>query len=743
MPRKKTTVKPDIPEPTAEVQLQPIDQTIEKNFMPYAMSVIVARAIPDIDGFKPAHRKLLYTMYTMGLLTGGRTKSANVVGETMHLNPHGDSAIYETLVRLTRGNETLIHPFIDSKGSFGKHYSSDMDYAASRYTECKLDPFCAEIFEGIDRNAVDMVDNYDATMKEPAIFPTTFPNILVSPNKGIAVAMSSSICSFNLAEVCDGAIQMLYSPETTVDQMLDIIKAPDFQGGGLLIYDREQLREIYRTGHGSIKLRARYVYNKEDNCIEIIQIPYSTTIELIIKKMTALVKEGKLREVTDFRDEIDLSGFKFTIDLRRGTDPEKLMAKLYKLTPLEDSFDCNFTVLIDGAPKQLGVCGILSEWIRFRLECVRREFVYELERKKERLHLLLGLGKILLDIDKAIKIVRDTEKEKDVVPNLMTGFDIDEVQAEYIAEIKLRHLNREYILDKLSEIDKLESEINDLNDLISSEKRQKTYIIRQLKAIKEKYAKPRQTQLIYTDELPDYADEDFVESVNVRIFLTKEGYFKKIPLTSLRASDEHKLKEGDEIVYTLDTTSAAQTELLFFGDKGQAYKARISDFDNCKASELGDYIPGKLGFDDGERCIFGTAVDEYSDDVNVVFIFANGKGVRVPLSAYETKTMRRRLTGAYSDASPVAGIFLEKPGESLQIMLIADNDRAIVIDSSLISVKTTRSSQGVQIFNLKKGLSLKKVSDDTEAYGPSKKYRKTKIPASGTALDDMQEKMEI
>ncbi len=737
MPKKKKE-KVEIELPLAEIQQQPIDQTIEKNFMPYAMSVIVARAIPSIDGFKPAHRKLLYTMYTMGLLTGERTKSANVVGETMHLNPHGDSAIYETLVRLTRANETLIHPFIDSKGVFGKHYSQD-DYAASRYTECKLDTFCNEIFRGLDRDAVDMVDNYDATTKEPVMFPTSFPNILVSPNKGIAVGLSSSICSFNLAEVCDGAIQMLRAPDSTVDQMLDIIKAPDFQGGGLLVYDRENLREVYRTGRGSIKLRAKYTYNKEENCIEITQIPYSTTIEQIMKKIDVLVKENKVKEINDYRDEIDLSGFKFTIDLKRGVDPDKLMTKLYKMTPLEDTFDCNFTVLIDGTPKLLGVCEILTEWIRFRIGCIKREFNFELKQKQDKLHLLIALGKILLDIDKAIKIVRDTAKEKDVVPNLMEGFDIDEIQAEYIAEIKLRHLNREYILNRLDDIDKLQSEIDELNSMLSSERKQKDYIIKQLKEIKAKYAKERQTEIIYSEDIKEYAEEDFIESVNLRLFLTKQGYIKVIPLTSLRAADTQKLKEDDEIIYTVDTTSVSTAELLFFSDKGQAYKAKISDFGTCKASELGEYVPGKLGFDEGERCIFGTSVNEYNDSDNMVFVFANGKGVKVPVNSYQTKANRRKLTGAYSTTSEIRGVFLEK--EPLDILLVADNNRGIVISSSLIAQKTTRSSQGVQLMNLKKGVEVKLATADIESYGASKKYRKTKIPSSGVALDGLQEKL--
>lgn len=742
MARKKNIEK-IIEEPIkeAEIQLQRIDETLEKNFMPYAMSVIVARAIPEIDGFKPAHRKLLYTMYDMGLLNGPRTKCANIVGATMRLNPHGDAAIYDTLVRLTRDNETLIHPFIDSKGSFGKHYSTtDMECAASRYTEAKLDKFCTEIFTGISNDAVDMVDNYDSTMKEPALLPTSFPNILVSPNKGIAVAMSSSICSFNLAEVCDGAIQMLRAPESTVDQMLDIIKAPDFQGGGLLIYNREQLREVYRTGRGSVRLRARYSYDKAENCIEITQIPYSTSLELIIKKLTALCKEGKLKEVTDFRDEIGLAGFKLTIDVKRGTDPDKLMAKLFKMTPLEDSFDCNFTVLIDGTPRQLGVCEILNEWIRFRMNCIQRIFRFDLNKKKDRLHLLLGLGKILLDIDKAVKIVRTTEKESDVVKNLMEGFGIDEIQAEYIAEIKLRHLNREYILNRLAEIEGLEAEIADIEDMLKSERRQKDYIAAQLREIKNKYAIPRQTQLIYDEDIKEFSEEDFIETFNVRLFMTREGYFKKIALTSLRASEEHKLKPGDEIAYIEESTNVAG-ELLFFSDKGQAYKARVADFDVTKASALGDYIPAKLGFDDGEKVVFMKLIHNYNEKDNMIFIFENGKGVRVPVISYQTKSNRRKLTNAYSTVSPLVAALYED--ETKDLLIVTNTNRAMTIKSSLISLKTTRVSQGVQIFTLKRGAKVIDATFDTLKYGDPKKYRKIKIPSSGNPLDDGQTKFDI
>lgn len=735
MANKKDAPARDHSAPAAEVILQPITDTIEKNFMPYAMSVIVSRAIPEIDGFKPAHRKLLYTMYKMGLLTGPRTKSANVVGSTMKLNPHGDGAIYETLVRLTRGNETLIHPFIDSKGNFGKHYSSDMEYAASRYTEVKLDPFCQEIFAGIDRDAVDFCDNYDATMQEPTLLPTTFPNILISPNKGIAVAMSSSICSFNLAEICDGTIQLLHNPDSTVDQILDIVRAPDFQGGASLIYNREQLREIYRTGKGSVKLRARYVYDKKQNCIDITEIPYSTTIELIMKRLTVLVKEGKLREITDFRDESDLNGFKLTLDLRRGVDPDKLMTKLYKLTPLEDFFDCNFNVLIDRVPRQMGICEILNEWIRFRKTCVRRELSFELAKKRDKLHLLQALGKILLDIDKAIRIIRSTKQEKDVIPNLMEGFAIDRVQAEYIAEIKLRNLNAEYLINRSREITDLQAAIADLEDILNSERRLRDHIAKQLREVKHKYGKPRQTQLIYEDEIETFTEDTVVETYPVKLFLTKGSFFKKIRPISLKGNDEQKLKEGDSVAQAIDATNA--DELLFFSDRAQVYKAKVADFDCCRAAELGDYIPAKLGFDEGETVLAVIALQEYNPNCNVVFLFANGKGVRVPVSSYQTKANRRKLTNAYSDASPaVAAIYETEPTE---ILLVSNTNRAIFIDSRLITMKATRDAQGSILFTLKKGQSVIRVAalkEGDEGYEAARRCRKIKVPAAGAAYDE-------
>ena len=585
----------------APIVYQPITETIEKNYMPYVMSVIVSRAIPEIDGLKPAHRKLLYTMYKMGLLTGPRTKSANIVGQTMRLNPHGDASIYETMVRLTRGNATLLHPLVDSKGSFGKQYSSDMKYAAARYTECKLDPICAELFGGIDKNAVDMVDNYDATMKEPLLLPTTFPNILVMPNMGIAVGMASNICSFNLAEVCDGTIALLRKPNLTADKLMEIIKAPDFSGGGMILYDREQMKQIYETGQGSVRLRARYVYDKTNNCIEIVQIPYSTTIELIQAKLTALYKEGKLKEVTDFRDEIDLNGFKLTLDIRKGIDPDKLMAKLFRQTPLEDSFKCNFNVLIDSVPRTMGLIGILSEWIRFRLGCLRRELEFDLQKKKDRLHLLLALGKILLDIDKAIRIIRKTEKDEDVVPNLMKGFDIDEIQANFIADIKLRNLNREYILNRISDIEGLQKEIAEMEEILADELRQKAVIIGQLTEIKKKYGQPRRSQIVNDWTQVSTEELNEAENYNARFVLTREGYFKKITFQSLRGNDEQKCKDGDEILNMIDGEN--RDDLIFFTDHAQLYRAKADDFDTTKASALGEYLPVKLKMDSDEKPI--------------------------------------------------------------------------------------------------------------------------------------------
>ncbi len=739
MARKKKEDKEKRVLPPAPIVNQPITETVEKNFMPYAMSVIVSRAIPDIDGFKPAHRKLLYTMYRMGLLTGQKTKSANVVGQTMKLNPHGDQAIYATLVRLTRGNEALLHPFIDSKGSFGKHYSSDMDYAAPRYTECKLDKICNEIFGGIDRDAVDFTDNYDNTMKEPTLLPTAFPNVLVSPNLGVAVGMACSICSFNLAEICDGTTLLLKNPNVDTEKLLDVIRAPDFPSGGNLIYDRDAYREIFETGHGSLRVRARYAYDRDANCIDVLQIPYSTTIEAVIRKITQYIKEGKLKEVTDVRDEIDLTGFKLTIDLRRGTDPEKLMTKLFKMTPLEDSFDCNFNILIDGAPRVLGVRQILCEWIRFRTGCLRRELTFEMNKKKDKLHLLLGLGKILLDIDKAIKIVRGTEQEKDVVPNLMEGFGIDEIQAEYIAEIKLRYLNREYIINRIKEIEELQKEIAELEETIGSETKLKNRIAAQLKEIKQNYGKPRQTQLIGAEEITEYREEEYVENYNVKLIFTKEGYFKKITLLSLRGNDEQKLKEGDFVITAADATNTA--ELLFFSDRGQVYKAKASDFEPLKASQLGDYIPAKLGFDEGERAVAMTALTDYAEAGSVLLFFKNGKGVKLALSLYETKANRRRLTGAFSAVAPLASaVFVGRGEKERDLLAVSNQGKAIVFSSALVPEKATRTSQGVGLMTLKAGGELRFVTEAVAEYAPNGRYKKLKLPSAGTALDPADKK---
>ena len=722
--------------PPAPITPQPITETIEKNYMPYVMSVIVSRAIPEIDGFKPSHRKLLFTMYKMGLLTGARTKSTNIVGSTMKLNPHGDAAIYETMVRLTRGNGALLHPFVDSKGNFGKQYSSDMAYAASRYTEAKLDPICNEIFGGIDKDAVDMVDNYDSSMKEPVLLPTAFPNVLVSPNMGIAVGMASKICSFNLGEVCDGTIAMLEDPDITTDELIDIIKAPDFSGGAGIIYDKEKLREIYNTGEGSFTLRARYTYDKNENCIEILEIPYSTTIELILKKITDMIKDGSLKEVTDARNEIDLHGFKLTLDLRRGTDPEKLMSKLFKKTPLQDNFACNFNILIDGTPRTMGIGEILKEWIRFRMGCVKRELSFDLKKKNEKLHLLLGLGEILLDIDKAIKIVRETEKEADVVKNLMKGFNIDEIQAEYIAEIKLRHLNREYILQRISEINDLQKEIEELRSIISSETKLKKYIAKQLKEIKAKYALPRKTRLIYEEDVSEYTEEDYIENYNVHLVLTRDGFFKKITLLSLRASsirgsDEHKLKEGDVITYEQDAENI--NELLFVSDRQKIYKARVCDFDQVKASSLGEFVPAKLDFDDGEKVIAMRALKGYEPSHNIIYIFKNGKGVKIPVSSYETKANRKKLINAYSDSSPIVAAIYES--EPFELMIGSKNGKAMIINTKLIPIKNTRTSVGVTLFTLKKDDEVKFAIRDYENEFPDTTgLRKTKIPSSGSTL---------
>ena len=670
----------------------------------------------------------------MGLLTGNRTKSANIVGQTMKLNPHGDAAIYETMVRLTRGNEALLHPLVDSKGSFGKQYSSEMKYAASRYTEAKLDPFCAELFRGIDKDAVDFIDNYDGTMQEPVLLPTSFPNVLVTPNKGIAVGMASEICSFNLAEVCDATVAILKNPKTNVDKIMEIMKAPDFPGGGTIIYNRDMMRQIYETGSGSVKIRARYVYEKAQNCIDIIQIPYSTSIELIMKKLTELIKEGKVKEIVDFRDEIDLSGFKLTLDLRRGTDPDKLMTRLYKMTPLEDSFKCNFNVLINGSPRQMGVVEILTEWIKFRMQCCRRELNFDLKKKKDKLHLLLGLGKILLDIDKAIAIIRGTEKDSDVIPNLMKGFNIDEVQADYIADIKLRNLNREFIINRISEIEGLQQEIAQIEAILADELKLKGYIAKQRGEVKKKYGKPRVSMIQDDSEIEEYVHEEHLEKSDVHIYMTREGYFKRITPQSLRGNDEQKVKEGDKVVFSAFTDTLA--ELIIFTDQCKCFKTKVGEFDNCKASDMGEFIPARLGRAPGEKPIFIKILNDYPEKHNMVFLFENGKGVRVPITAYQTKAARKKLIGAYSDASPIVAAFYEDEKKPYDILIVNNQKKAIVVKTSLIPLKTNRSSAGTTVFTCKKGQKLTRATDTFSEHLDNTGYKRIKLPATGSAITE-------
>ncbi|MBR2340278.1 MAG: topoisomerase IV [Clostridia bacterium] len=737
MARKKKAVE-IIDAPEAEVTYQPITETIEKNYMPYVMSVIVSRAIPDIDGFKPSHRKLLYTMYKMGLLTGPRQKSSNVVGQTMQYHPHGDMAIYETLVRLTKANEALLHPFVDSKGSFGKQYSRDMAFAASRYTEVKLDKICNELFTGIDKNAVDMVPNYDNSKVEPTLLPTAFPNILVSPNLGIAVGMACSICSFNLVEVCNGTIALLRNPNTSLERMMNLVKAPDFPGGAHLLYDKAKLTEIYKTGVGSVRLRAKYRYDEENNSIDIIEIPYSTSIEAISKKVTDLIKEGKIKDIVDVRDAIDLSASRLLVfELKRGMNKEKadlLMKKLYKLTPLEDAFDCNFNILIDGSPRQMGIVEILSEWIRFRMKCLTRETEFDLEKKQDKLELLTGLAAILLDVDKAIRIIRSTEKDSDVVPNLQSAFNLSQRQAEYVAEIKLRHLNREYIYNRVSEIEDLRKEIEALEELLRDDVKMKDKIISQLEVIKKTYGKPRKTEIVEEYETIDLKnDEMFVENYNVKLIMTSEGYFKKITQQSLRGNDEQKLKEGDFVVYDEDTDNTG--ELIIFTDKAQAYKAKVSDFDLCKASALGDYLPAKLNMEENEHPIMCKMIREYNENHNIIVAFENGKAVRISMKNYETKGNRKRLTAAFSTACPPVGAIYE--AEPMNIMLFNNGRKVITINSSLIPIKSTRTSIGTTAFSLtsrQKLTDICAVREDTEEL--ASKYKKRKIPAVGVVLEE-------
>lgn len=706
-----------------EVVEQNIDSTIRENYMPYAMSVILSRAIPEIDGFKPSHRKLLYTMYKMGLLSGARTKSANIVGATMKLNPHGDSAIYDTMVRLSRGYEALLHPYVDSKGNFGKFYSRDMAWAASRYTEAKLDKICNELFRDIDKDTVDFVDNYDNTMKEPSLLPVAFPSVLVNTNTGIAVGMASNICSFNLKEICETTAALIRDPNHDVMQTLP---APDFIGGCQIIYDENALRQVYETGKGGIKLRARYQYDKSANCIDVLSIPSTTTCEVIIEKIIDLVKAGKIKDIADVRDETGIDGLKITIDLKRGVDPDRLMAKLYRFTTLEDSFSCNFNVLIGGVPRVLGVKALLEEWIAFRIECVRRRTYFDRNKKAEKLHLLKGLEAILLDIDKAVKIVRETDEEAEVVPNLMIGFGIDEVQAEYVAEIKLRHLNREYILKRTAEIEALEKEIAELDEILKSKTRIKTIIVKELKEIAEKYGQPRKSIIIYEDIVSYTEEKDDVPDYPVNLFFTKEGYFKKITPQSLRMSSNHKLKDGDEIAQTCEFSNNG--ELLFFTDKCQVYKAKAADFADTKASTLGDYVPAKLGMDEGENAVYMVATKDYKGIL--LFAFENGKLAKVPLEAYQTKTNRKKLTGAYSDKSPLAGMVFFT--EDKEFLLKASSGRMLLIHSGAINLKTTRSTQGVAVMKLKKGHRLFEISEYVEGtFAKPQRYRTKTLPTLG------------
>ena len=741
MAKKKTEEKeirhagdPNVMGLRGAVVEQPITATLDENYMPYAMSVIVSRAIPEIDGFKPSHRKLLYTMYKMGLLTGSRTKSANIVGQTMRLNPHGDQAIYETMVRLAKGNESLLHPFVDSKGNFGKVYSRDMAYAASRYTEAKLAPICAELFRDLDCDAVDFVDNYDNTMKEPSLLPTTYPNVLVSANQGIAVGMASQICGFNLGEVCDTTIACLKNPDHDIASTL---LAPDFPTGGQIICDSDELRSIYATGRGGLKVRARWRYDKKENVIEVYEIPYSTAIETILDKVAELVKAGKIKEIADMRDETDLSGLKLAIDLKRGVDPDKLMAKLFRLTPLQDTVSCNFNILIAGMPRVMGVGEILTEWTAWRTDCVKRRVYYILNKKKEKLHLLQGLKRILLDIDKAIRIIRETEEEAEVIPNLMIGFGIDQVQAEYVAEIKLRNINKEYILKRVQETAALADEIDDLEDTLAKPGRIRRIIIDELTEVRKKYAVPRRTEIVYSHEIEEEPEEDAPEDYPVHLFLSREGYFKKITPQSLRMSGEQKYKEGDGPGQYFEATN--NTELMFFTDKQQVYKTRASEFGETKASLLGDYLPGKLGMDAGENVIFLCLPGDYSG--SLLFAFENGRVARVALSAYATTSNRRKLTGAYCDKFPLVQIL--PLTEDRELALLTNEPRALLVYTALLAPKTTRGTQGVQVMNIKPKYRLERLADvaDTGITNQAR-YRTRTIPAAGALLrpEDSEEK---
>ena len=727
-PEKKKFDNPNVVGLRAEVLEQPITETLEQNYMPYAMSVIISRAIPEIDGFKPSHRKLLYTMYKMGLLNGARTKSANIVGQTMRLNPHGDAAIYETMVRLSKGYGALLTPFVDSKGNFGKVYSRDMSFAASRYTEAKLSPICAEVFRDIDQDTVEFADNYDGSMKEPTLLPTAFPNVLVSGNTGIAVGMASQICGFNLGEVCQTAIEFLQDPECDI---FATMPAPDFSTGGEIVYDRAEMEAIYNTGRGSFKVRSRWRHLPKENIIEIYEIPYSTTSEAIVDKVAELIKAGKIKEINDMRDETDLSGLKLAIDLKRGTDPEKLMQKLFKLTPLMDSFACNFNILIAGNPKVMGVREILGEWCAWRMECVRRRVYFDLSRKKEKLHLLKGLEQILLDIDKAIAIIRNTELESEVIPNLMMGFGIDRIQAEFVAEIKLRNINREYILKRVSETEELERAIAELEDTLKSRRKIKSIIISELRAIIKKYPSPRKTGIVYASEIEEFEETDTVEDYPVTVFLSNEGYIKKITPLSLRMSGEQKFKDGDGLKLSFEATN--RTELLVFTDRQQVYKTRLSDFEDTKASALGTYLPGKLSMDEGEKVKAVIRPGDYKK--NLLLFFENGKAARLDIAAYETKTNRKKLINAYSDKSPLAAAFTIS--EDINVAMFSSDGRAMVFNTSLLQLKTSRSTQGVAVMSLKKNHRLVTAAplEETVIKNVSR-YRVRSLPASGALLRD-------
>lgn len=721
-----------------EVVEQHITDTLEVNYMPYAMSVIMSRAIPEIDGFKPSHRKLLYTMYKMGLLQGGTIKSANIVGRTMQLNPHGDAAIYKTMIRLARGNESLLHPYVESKGNFGKSYSKNMQYAASRYTEAKLAPISAELFRDIDKDTVDFVPNYDNTMTEPTLLPVTFPSVLVNANMGIAVGMASNICSFNLKEICDTTVALIKDPDADITETL---KAPDFIGGGQILYDEDKMNEIFRTGRGSFKIRAKYSYDKKNNCIDIYEIPATTTTEAIIDKIVELAKGGKAKEISDIRDETDKKGLKITIDLKRGTDADKLMKKLYKMTPLEDSFGCNFNVLIAGTPRVLGVRELLLEWIAFRTECVNRRVFFDLSKAKDRLHLLEGLQKILLDIDKAIRIIRSTDEESEVVPNLMIGFGIDKIQADYVAEIKLRHLNREYILKKTEDIEKLRAEIEDMEDILASRSRVKKIIVNELSDVVKNYDKPRRSEIIYTSDIDDESEPDEeIPNYPVTLFFTKEGYFKKITPQSLRMSGEQKLKENDEIIETIE--AANNTELLFFTDKCRVYKAKAADFDDSKASVLGDYVASKLEMEPDENAVYMAVTTDYKGFM--LFFFENGKLAKIDLSAYETKTNRKKLIKAYCEKFPVVNMFCVT--EDKEYVMKSTSGRILLLNTGAIAVKTTKDSMGVSVMTLKKGHRVSSVKEYTDGeFVKPARYRTRTLPAAGATLsaDDVGEQLTL